>query len=288
MKPLKLSTKSNLLGEDMKQSKAFENLKKHNHSASFDGLGEWLGQNSKQPNTMKNIYKVAASFIFATLILIACTVPVEQEEEIGYMIKGMAAPDAIELKSKLVEIPGLDPAQVSVHQVLHEEIEKGTAEKLTEVVMVLPEANYRAALDKKAALAGVFDFQSLEILPIEETFERTFFDAALHKMELKVNSSLSDEKVAARINTFLHENSNAKGDAIIQIDEKGNRFVVLEVGLDKNSAFGTKKSIEELVNDLTPEENHFIRDDLTKEQVLELKEKELEKVKHLRGKTQNN
>ena len=280
--------KLNQLGSDMEPNKAFENLKKHDHSASFDGLGEWLDQNSKQPNTMKNIYKIAASFIFATLILIACTVPVEQEEEIGYMIKGMAQTDAINLKNKLAEVPGLDLAQVSVHEVIHEQIEKEKKDILTEVVMVLPEANYQAALDKKAAFSGVFDFQSVEILPIEEKVERTFFDAALHKMELKVDKSLSDEKVTARINTFLHENSNVEGDAQIVVDEKGNRFVVLQVGMDKNSAYATKKSMEELINDLTPEENKFILEERSDHEILELKEKELEKAKHLGEKAQDN
>ncbi|MBO6522910.1 MAG: hypothetical protein JJ971_03720 [Balneolaceae bacterium] len=278
MKPLKLSTNTNLLGEDMKQSKAFDNLKKRDHSASFDGLGTWLDQNHKKPNTMKNIYKIAASFIFATLILIACTVPVEQEEEIGYMIKGMAAPDAISLKSKLAEVPGLDPSQVSVHQVLHEEIGKGKAEKRTEVVMVLPEANYQAAQDKRDALSAVFDFQSIEILPIEEKVERTFFDAALHTLELKVDKTMSEEKVSARINVFLHENSSAKGDAKILKDENGNRFVVLEVGLDKNSAYEVKKSIEELTNDIGPEGNKFIHEDGSEQKVIEIKKQDPEKL----------
>lgn len=288
MKPLMLSTKLNFLGEDMKQSKAFENLKEHDHSASFDGLGEWLDRNHKKSNTMKNIYKIASSFIFAILILIACTVPVEHEEEIGYMIKGMAAPDAINLKTKLTEIPGLDPAQVSVHQVVHEEIGKGKAEKLTEVIMVLPEANYQAALDKRNALSGVFEFQSIEILPIEETIERTFFDAALQTMELKVDKSLSDGKVLTRINAFLHENSSTKANARIQIDEQGNRFVILEVGLDKNTAFGTKTSIEELAKDLTPKDHRVIHENMSELEILELKQKELEKIREQQEKAQNN
>ncbi len=296
MKPSKLSTKSNLLGEVMKLSDNFKNLKKRDHSSSFDDLGEWLDQNSKQPNTMKNIYKIAASFIFATLILIACTVPVEQEEEIGYMIKGIAETESVNLKSKLAEIPGLKISQLSINDIIFEQEEtefekKETQEKsasyFSEVIMVLPEANYDAAVDNKSKLMAAFDFESIEILPIEEKVERTFFDSALHTLELKVDKSLTDEKVAARINTFLHENSNAKGDAKILIDENGNRFVVLEVGMDKNAVYTTKKSIEELVNDLTPEENRFIMEEMTNEEVMELKEKEVQKAKKLKEASEN-
>lgn len=276
MKPTKLLTKSNPLGDSMNLSEAFNQLKKQEHDASFENLGEWLDQNHKKPKTMKNIYKIAASFVLATMILIACTVPVQQEEEIGYMIKGMASPEAMNLKFKFAAIPELDPSQISVHRVLHEEIGKDNAQEFTEVVMILPEANYKAAEDKKAALSGVFDFQSLEILPIEETIERTFFESALHKLEFKVDSKLSDAKVATRINTFLHENSSSKGDAKVKIDENGNRYVVLEVGFAENSNIETKRSIEDLAIDLAPEGNKLMHKDISEEEILKLKEKEVQ------------
>ncbi len=283
MKPLKLSTNLNHLGEDMKHSKAFENLKKHDHSASFDGLGKWLDQNSKEPNTMRNIHKIAASLLITALVLVACTVPLEHEEEIGYMIKGIANSESVNLKSKLTQIPDLDPSQVSINEIIHEEIGMGKeeVERLQEIVMILPEANYKAAEDKKAALSGMFNFKKLEILPIEETVERTMFESALHKLELRVDNKLSEVKVAERINTFLHENSSAKGDAKVLTDKDGNRFVVLEVEMDQNSGAATKRSIESLANELIPEGNKFLHNDVSEEEIIELKEKEIEKKKLL-------
>lgn len=287
MRPLKLSTKSNPLGDSMNLPEAFDQFKHQKHDVSFQDLGTWLDQNHQKPKNMKNIYKIAASFIFATMILIACTVPVQQEEEIGYMIKGIASADATNLKSKFADISELDPSQVSVHRVLHEEIGKEKAQEFTEVVMVLPEANYKVAEAKKAALSGIFDFQSIEILPIEETVERTLVESALHKLEFNVDEKISDTKVAALINRFLHENSNAKAYAFVKVDENGKKYVELEVGLDENSTLDTKHSMERLVNELTPEGNEHRHLNMSEEEVLELKEKEIEKRKHLEEQKNN-
>tara|TARA_R110000868_G_scaffold306734_3_gene568129 strand:+ start:61242 stop:62060 length:819 start_codon:yes stop_codon:yes gene_type:complete len=272
----------------MNLPEAFNQLKKEEHEVSFENLGEWLDQNHKKPKTMKNIYKIAASFVLATMILIACTVPVQQEEEIGYMIKGMASPDAMNLKFKFATIPELDPSQISVHRVLHEEVGKDNAQEFTEVVMVLPEANYKVAEAKKAALSGVFEFRSIEIFPIEETVKRTLIESALHKLEFKVNDKISDAKVAARINTFLHENSNAKGNAQVKVGADGIKYVEIEVGFDENSAIGTKRSIERLVNELTPDGHKIKHENMTEEEVLELKKRELQKWNELKEKQMNN
>lgn len=236
MKPQKLSTKSNPSGEIMNLQEAFNKLKKQKHDSSFDGLGEWLDQNTQKPKTMKNIYKVAASFIFATMILIACTVPVEHEEEIGYMIKGLAATESLNLKANLSQISDIKPSQLSVHQVIYEQEETGepSASEYAEVIMVLPEANYQAALDKKAALSGAYDFLSLEILPIEETVERTMFESALHKFDIKLKNDVPDSVVARRIDQFIHENSSVDGTSNVYTDENGVRYVELIIENGKN------------------------------------------------------
>ena len=284
MKPLKLSTKLNLLGEDMKHSKAFENLKKHDHSASFDGLGEWLDKNHKKPNTMKNIYKIAASFIFATLILIACTVPVEQEEEIGYMIKGIAGPDAISLKTKLAEIPDLDPSLISVREVIHEQIKNEKVEELTEVIMVLAESNYSEAIEMSDKLRGVFEFTSLDILPIEEKVERTMYQSVLRTFDIKVADGITEEKLVARINSFVHEHSSEMSEAQIKEDKDGNRYVAFSLNAGKEGTLEIKRSVETLHNDLAPQIKIKNLDPDKQEQ---LKEKELEKLKELREKAPN-
>ncbi len=287
MKPLKLSKKSNPLGDIMNLQDEFNNLKNKDHSRSFDELGAWLDQNAKKPRDMKAIYKIAASIVITTLVFIACSVPVSQDEEIGYMIKGLTPaleiPDNVSSKEyykQRFENVKLDIKQVSVHQVLHEEIGNEAVEML-EVVMALPEANRNLAESKMASLSKVFDFESVEILPIEETVERTMFESALHKFDVKLKHDISEVQVAAKINKFLHENSAFGGEAEIKIDEKGNRYVEIEMesSNDLNQNVRLKRSVEALHNELTPEGNQFyLKEDLTEKEIIELKEQKQAEV----------
>ncbi|GAB5410428.1 MAG: hypothetical protein BalsKO_27930 [Balneolaceae bacterium] len=285
----------------MNLQEAFNQLKEHKHNTSFDGLGEWLDQNTQKPKTMKNIYKVAASFILATMILIACTVPVEQEEEIGYMIKGLASINAINLKAKVSVIPELNSPQLSIHDVIYEQEETGeqSASEYSEVIMVLPEANYQAALDKKVALAGAYDFVSMEILPIEETVERTMFETALTKFDLKLKNSIPDSVVARRIDQFIHENSSVDGTSNVYTDENGVRYVELIIegrkseennfqikyGNDVNANIRLKQGIETLHQDLS---GKVVVGKLDSLSINELEARELKERKRILEEQKNN
>jgi len=307
MKPLKLSKKLNPLGEIMNLPEAFGQLKNTKHNSSFENLGDWLENNNSKPRKMKSLYKIAASLIFTTLILIACTVPVQHEEEIGYMIKGFAPEIESKTKSNFdlrFEEAGLDPSQVSISQVLieHEQTGEAKGDKLTEVVMVLPKADFRIAEEKKSALASIFDFQSLEILPIEETVERTVFESALHTFDLKVKKEISEDEIAIRINRFLHENSERMhGDAKIRTDEEGNRYVEIslidatenvndfEIKYEPNgdAQYQTKKSIESLHNDLSPDSPLSEKTkNMSAEEIKALKLREVKKQKMKKQKDQ--
>ncbi|MFY0684230.1 MAG: hypothetical protein JXR20_06745 [Balneola sp.] len=307
MRPQKSSKKLNPLGEIMNLPDAFNQLKNTKHNSSFENLGDWLNHNTSKPKKMKSLYKIAASLIFVTMILIACTVPVQHEEEIGYMLKGLAPAMDANYKSNLkteFEKVGLVPSQVRVSQVLieHEETGETNGDKLTEVIMVLPKADFAAAEDKKSKLAGIFDFQSLEILPIEETVERTVFESALHTFDLKVREEITEEEISARINKFLHENSDTmQGDAKIKTDQDGNRIVelsletIMEETVDYevkyepngNTHYRTKKSIDLLHNDLSPKNSASERTkNMSSKEIKDLKLRETQKKNMLEEKYQ--
>lgn len=254
---------------------------------------------------MKNLSKIAASLVIGTLVMLACTVPVNHEEEIGYMIKGITVESMDAGKAKVAHLSTINKSEVRFAPVIHEVLVKdGKAlapEEVTEVVLVLPEANYDAALFKKQALEGVLSFNSIEILPIEETVERTVFETALNKtFNIKVDNKFTEEEVEVRINNFLHENSSFDGEVEIKVDEIGNRYVEVEIETVKlqgsrveiqsadgeseveitpGGAYKVKRDIEQLYKDLTPEQNQLIMEDITPEQLLEMKQKEIERKK---------
>ena len=294
---MRLQKSSKLLNEWealMNQSDSFNALKSHDHSSSFDGLGSWLDQQSKRPKPMKKLSKIAASFIIGTLVLLACTVPVQHEEEIGYMIKGIVTEQPELGKGKIANLSVLVPNEVQFIPIIHEKLDDGStseAKELTEVVVLLPEANLQAAETKLAALESVLTFITIDVLPIEETVERTFFESAMHKtFDVKIDPELTEYEVAAKINVFLHENSSITDEVEIELDEEGNRKAVFRINLNKNgkgATYEVKRDIEQLYNDLTPEVNQIILEDFAEEELIETKKAELEKMNQIIEESEN-
>ncbi len=296
MKPQRLSKKLNPLGEIMNLPEAFDQLKKKKHDTSFENLGDWLDQNTSKPRKMKTLYKIAASLTLTALIFIACSIPVQQEEEIGYMIKGYLETEVtVDLKAQLADAAAVKLTQLNASAVLHEEKEIEIANEPTnsfthsmaEVVLILPDANIEAAKEKKNMMASKFDFHSIEVLPIEETVERPLYEAALHTLDIKVGKELSDEQVVERINSFLHENSSSQGKAKISVDENGNRFVEIAVDLSGDNR-QVKRKVEGLYNELAPNHAQEMRANMTEEELKELKQKEIEKMKAKKDQLEEN
>lgn len=224
MKPQKLSMKLNPSGDSMNLPEAFNNLKNQDHSSSFDDLGEWLNQNTQKPGKMKKTYKIAASFVLAGLIFVACTVPVQQEEEIGYMIKGLAYPEAGHAKAQMDSMPMAEFKQMTINPVLHDH-SSGETEELLEMVLVLPDSDYDAALDKKAKLSSLYNFKSLEILAMGEYVERPLYEVALHKLDINLSDDMPDSVLAKKIDKFVFENSTVEGNARVFVDAGGYKIV---------------------------------------------------------------
>jgi len=297
MKPLKSSKKLNPLGENMNLPDAFNQLKNTKHDSSFENLGEWLGQNTSKPKKMKSLYKIAASLTLTALIFIACSIPVQQEEEIGYMIKGYIETEiTVDLRTQLADAAAVKLTQLNANTVLHEEeqeieivdqAENNFTQSMAEIVLILPDADINLANEKKNSMASKFDFHSIEVLPIEETVERPFYEAALHNLDIKVGKELSEEQVVERINTFLHENSSSNGRAKISLDEQGNRFVEIAVDLSGDN-HQVKRTVERLYNELVPNHTKEMRENMTKEELMELKQKEIDKAKAKKAQLKEN
>lgn len=239
MKLLKLSKKLNPLGENMSLQEAFNQFKKQDHSASFGNLGEWLDQNSKKQKPMKMIYKIAASFVLTALIFVACTVPVQHEEEIGYMIKGTSHKTASEVSSA-INILQTDTEEIPSSFAVHE-IEGTDSLKSTEILFFLPNEDKEAALQKMARIKGTFAFETLELLPIEEVVKKPLYEVALSKFNIYTGNKISEEVMEERFNKVLHANSTIAGNAEIKMDKSGKKIVeiVIEEGQSSKDALNT-------------------------------------------------
>ncbi|MTI88436.1 MAG: hypothetical protein FH748_10750 [Balneolaceae bacterium] len=232
MKQSKLSKKLNLLGEVMKLTEAFNKLRQHKHSNSFERLDEWLDQNHSKSKKMKSIYKTAASFIFLVLVFIACSMPVEHEEKIGYMIKGVTSLSETEmLRENMKEFGAIMPQKINYSSVLHE-TKDGEAEQLVEVVFVFPETHHEKVLNARNKLASTSEFKSLELLPISEKVERSLFKSTLNKLDLHLEEEEIEVSPEEKMKQFvkIHSTISAK-DIRVTTDKDGNK--VTEIVIDK-------------------------------------------------------
>jgi hypothetical protein len=235
MKPQELSKKLNPLGENMNLSGAFKKLTNTKHEASFENLGDWLNNNTSKPKKMKTFYKIAASFLFTAFVLIACSIPVQNEEAIGYMIKGVTTNSESELVENMKKAKGTFGNQIVMSFKVTEEIGQEPT-NYGEVILLLPNADEAEARSKMDKLSATFNFVTIDLLPIEETVKKPLYEAALSKININFDSDLSDEIILERFNEVLHEKSNVSGQAEISIDENGNKVVEILITeqLDKN------------------------------------------------------
>lgn len=238
MKQKKLSKKLNPQGDDMNLPEAFNKIKKTKHDSSFEQLEDWLKNTNSKSTNMKTIYKVAATFIITAMVLIACSIPVEQNQEIGFMIKGKRSFEISNTKSKNAFKESFDVAKGKfgdqiVFGISVEQNNDSPPITTSEVVLLLPDANMDEVDLKLKELNTFFNFDDIDVLPIQQEREVPFYEAALSKFNIKMGVGISDEELVRKMNNVLHENSNISGKAEITTDENGNKIVEIiieEVG----------------------------------------------------------
>ncbi len=229
MKPQPSSKKSIQWGDAMNLKEELNQFKKHTHKHSLEELGNWLDQNHKTPRKMRPIYKIAASFVALMLIFVACTMPVQQEEELGYMIVGIVEAEGAEITKTLSQSRTIDMDQVILNDVIYEaeddskesKEKAGKSDSHKEIVLVLPDADLDEASQKRDELQSMFSFKSINVFPMEEEVERPLYEVALHSLNLVIDSSTSDSVLAYNIDKYLHENSSFEGSARVAYNEKG-------------------------------------------------------------------
>lgn len=246
MKPLKLSKKLNPLGEIMNLPDAFKKIKNTKHDSSFENMGDWLVNNNSKPKKMKSLYKIAASLIFATMILIACTVPVQHEEEIGYMIKGVSSISESTLVENMKRAKATFGSQLVMSYMVTDKNGEAPVHH-GEIVLLLPDADEVEAKLKMEELDNLFSFDTIDLLPIEEKVEKPLYEVALSKININFGPEISEEVILERFNKTLNEKSNISGKASITKDENGNK--VVEIIMEEG---GINKDMKGALDELDP------------------------------------
>ena len=217
MKLLNLLTNTNQLDNTMSVSEKFNSFKNQDHSDSLDDLSVWLDQQSKKRYPMKKFYKVVASFLVATLILVACTVPVQHEEEIGFMVKGLIFSDSATVSSSLKEIRASNKNLATTIDV-YESTTRGT------VLFLFPDIPLNEVEHRFKELGTQYTNFDFEILPIEETIQKPVYKSVLAKFSIHIGNQIPDSILTRGMNNILAK-SKLSNTVTITTDDEGNKQI---------------------------------------------------------------
>jgi hypothetical protein len=229
---------------------AFDQIKKTKHDSSFESLNGWLDQNTSKPKKMKTFYKIAASFVLTAFVLIACSLPVQHEEEIGFMIKGISSNSEASLIENMKNAKSEFGKQVVMNFIVIEgfSVSEGKGKEPrqeAEVILMLPNANVEEANAKMDRLNSIFNFDQMNLMPIEEEVEVPLYQAALSQVNLNFGKSISEEVLIERFNKVLHENSTVPGKAKLNTDAEGNKYVEIIIE-DAQSTLEIKNALNNI------------------------------------------
>lgn len=236
--------------------KELDAYKKTDYTSTFDQANDWLGKQGTPSKKVRigSIYKVAASLLILSLGIVACSLPVDQKEELGYTVEAKLKVDSqsesVDWKKSMDLLMAFKSGEENPTHINYNVV--GTEEKISlqavsenpenlqvqfDVLVVLPEAGFDEANRKKEELASILAFDSIKILPIEGEVERPLYQAALNSLEI-VETEVPVETVVEGINSWMYGTyvsestsfSSLDSIYVVQVENQSrtNKFVEIE------------------------------------------------------------
>ncbi len=249
----------------------FDRLRAHRHPDTFGAVQDWVHRQREapaaemQPHNLLTTMKASISHagrmrltlasVLVLLLVVACNVPVEQEETFGYVLSGTI--DQNMGKAQMADLHDLfaaQEAQISVEPLLHEiKVDDAVTQRtLHRLAIPLPEASESEAYARLEDLRslGVMD---LSIEPLETTVERPAYKAALHHVvhgmfEIKVDESVVEET----IHGHLEKLEMSGFDVSHETDEHGNRTLKIKPLVEGHFTPEGKQNLHALMEEVVP------------------------------------
>lgn len=244
MKPIKWWPRLGKPSNNIDLDRYFSTLKNVDYEDSFTDINNWLVRmnQSKDINYIKErtlkqrthqminyfgTHRVRFAVVIVALVVgfIACTMPIEQEKTIGYLLSGEIDKKNKEAMISINSFTWVDPTKLSV--AIHEH--KGnlkTIEEKTKFAIVLPDAEREQAERWKRDLESLDGAKAISLKLIEESVKRPAYEAALgniFKMEVKVSEGQIENSIKEQLE-FLHMEgidvkhvTNLNGDRILEL-----------------------------------------------------------------------
>ncbi len=229
MKPSMRSSQPS--AEDKVLSAHFDALRQVPADDSLPHVQAWLhrvGDVTVQPRRLQHrnssvLERRALRYVAAGLLLAAaCTLPVEQEQTLAYVLSGRIAQAPAEARRTLAALSWVNPSQLTAlgevtirrpdgTESVEAYVESGEATingkrvitPTSKFAIVLPPADKEQVQAWSHAAASVPGMISVASEPVQESVKRPALQAALVSMEFEFTPRVSEEQTEARIQKHL-------------------------------------------------------------------------------------
>lgn len=233
----------------MKLKDYFDEIRAEDYTETFSSTERWL-RNTAAQNLRNQLQKQRKGFdimtyikfhklrvVYALLLIvvisIACNLPVEQTETLGYVLRWTVKGDTQTSRERLNQFDWLEYNTLTVSQ---EELSDGM---VTTYRQVLTDMNKRRAKKCIKELETVKEVIGIQLYPLEETVTRPMYAAALNSVfRVDIDATgMSDEELSQAIEDQL----NAAGMEDVDVN-----FISLETSGDRKLAldFDKLKSLD--------------------------------------------
>ena len=182
--------------------------------------------------------KLALVVILLAVIGIACSMPVVQDDTLGYVVKWSAKKSNTEATDKINKLSWISKNQVSVlpDEILATNKDNNSRDELLNYSMVLQNTKEDVAKSYKSDLEKIPGVTNVQITPLTEKVKRSLFSTALNKIfqvEIDV-SNMSDQEVEKNLREQFKTAGVQNIDLKVTRDEKGRRAITMKLSKDSH------------------------------------------------------
>lgn len=242
MKRLKWWWRPNTSSPDVDLRRYFTALKDEEYQDSIQPVQAWIRRAEQQRRIPSSIQskvttmmnrmhpyrmRVAVASVLLAASFVACSIPVEQEETLGYMISGTVdETSAKQGEFTIAQVLDIEPGQVTYSERVYE-LASGDVERQQHFTVALPQATEGQALSGHRKLESMGGFNGISVQPLQEHVKRSVFGAAMQSLHL-ANEGGFEVKYEQAIKKYLDAHNLSDVTAGFYTKPNGDRVLLMQ------------------------------------------------------------
>ena len=267
-----VSRKPASYANDADLERHFASLKEADYQDTFEGTRLWLERAGRaqqvrhEPLTWRTFryarnhrVRLALASLLVAFTIAACTIPVEQEETLGYTLSGTFRPDssAMAVMNSVRDVEGVSGARWGTTR--KEAGEEGQVAEWLTFFATLPDFSEDEAERQRQELEALDGVVSVEVRPMEVKVRRRLYQVALPsslrppvwRASARLRATTRPAEAERVVERYLNKLHFHEMDAKIMSDREGGQKLVVS-STTWGSLGGGFRRLEQLQRDMQP------------------------------------